>query len=448
MRRSRALAAGLAIIFVGFVSLIAFADQQLLGAISLGPEQTQPVDSSQCDLSATVTDPNHAQVACGVAYTPTPAPDMIGGVLVCTDHDPTIWHPIVKRDAGGAILCTYGHEHGDDPHALDGLFGAPNAWYGGTQSISYPWHTPHENEMKHWFYKYLIRQDLQPLPAIQLGQYAMLYMRNVRSVGHLEGFSAQINGMQAGFPVLNHSYSYEVEVCKTVDGAPSCGTVQVGGWQFYGHGDLTTNVGDICILACTLPLGVNSSTRHVHGGQLSSRKDFTWYGTGNGEAKPPGAIRFDIDLGTIGEATGWVDPNDYAMLHQYVPARVGGKADGEITNTFNGSHESLEVTAVAVPGELDSQDGATDGYVTFTGYATRWGVIVSNSTCQDELGNPDPGQDCVPVRFVHAPVGVVFYRDSAHNAVYGTKFGSEEHDVIVDDPAALGGKSSLIRFPN
>src|SRR5436305_15032630 len=48
----------------------------------------------------------------------------IDGVPLCTDHDPSVWHALIKRDASGAIVCTYGHDHGSDPHALDGVFGS------------------------------------------------------------------------------------------------------------------------------------------------------------------------------------------------------------------------------------------------------------------------------------------------------------------------------------
>ena len=55
----------------------------------------------------------------------------IESVAVCTNHNATMWHPLVKRDAAGAIICTYTHEHHDDPKELNDLFGAPSAWYDG-----------------------------------------------------------------------------------------------------------------------------------------------------------------------------------------------------------------------------------------------------------------------------------------------------------------------------
>lgn len=354
-------------------------------------------------------------------------PDTIAGVPVCTDHDANTWHPIVKRNGDGSIACTYGHEHGDDPHALDALFGPPNSWYGGSQSISYPWHTPMENEMKHWFYKDLVRTDLQPLPTIQLAAYADLYLRNIRATGHLEGFSASFNGMQMGFPITNHSFSFEAEVCKV---GGRCGTAQLGGWQYYGQGQVNDAAGAAtCVLNCDPVPGVDPGLRHVHGGPTSGRRDFTWYGSNGGSAPVPGTARIGVNLGTVGEATGYVDPADYTVLHQYPPKG---------STFYNGSWESLEVTSISIPAALDPD---RDGYVTWSGYVTRYGVMQSDGACTGPTS-----QDCVPVKLVDVPTGTVAYRDSSHNAAYGTRFGApQEHDVIVTTPS---GPASLLRFPN
>ena len=86
---------------------------------------------------------------------------LLEGVPLCTDHNSTTWHPLVKRDANDKITCTYGHEHHDDPKELNDLFGPPSAWYGGSQQISYPWQTQvslgAENVAKHQGYKWFTR---------------------------------------------------------------------------------------------------------------------------------------------------------------------------------------------------------------------------------------------------------------------------------------------------
>jgi hypothetical protein len=428
---------------IAIVACLALTATSVWAAETLGPGESTTIDSEHCSLAVTNDTIHQVTVACGPAY------EQIAGVDVCIDHDWQTWHSVVRRDEAGAIVCTYGHEHGDDPHDLDASFGPPNSWWGGTQSISYPWHTPMENEMKHWFYKYLVRTNLQPLPDLQLTQFRSLYVRNLRAVGHLEGLSALLdNGMQAGFPNPNHSFSFEAEVCK--DGG-RCGTVQIGGWQHYGHGTLSNGAnGTYCVLACDVVPGVDNSLRRSHGDPSSYRRDFTWYGANGGEAASPGQVRIGVGLGTIGEATGYVDPVNYAALHQYPPQTSG--TSGPVVNAFNGSWYSLEITSVSVPVALDARDGAADGYVTWSGYVSRWGVVRNEGACLGEDGQPSYGVDCVPVKIVDAPVGTVQYRDSTHNAAYGTRYGSaQDHDVMVTYGTAPNGqpnRASLIRFPN
>ena len=68
--------------------------------------------------------------------------DIAAGVYdrPCTEaeHDPTKWHTLVNVEA----KCHYDHEHGDDPHYVDDIFGEPGDWFASPgQSISYPWQT-------------------------------------------------------------------------------------------------------------------------------------------------------------------------------------------------------------------------------------------------------------------------------------------------------------------
>ena len=68
--------------------------------------------------------------------------DIAAGVYdrPCTEaeHDPTKWHSLVNVEA----KCHYDHQHNDDPHYVDDIFGEPGAWFGNPgQSISYPWQT-------------------------------------------------------------------------------------------------------------------------------------------------------------------------------------------------------------------------------------------------------------------------------------------------------------------
>src|SRR5215469_2089617 len=84
----------------------------------------------------------------------------VNGVPLCA-HDPTVWHPLVLRNADGSVQCTYGHEHGENPADFDASFGHSVSVPGG-QQISYPWFTVSSSgiaensvDIKHRVYKWM-----------------------------------------------------------------------------------------------------------------------------------------------------------------------------------------------------------------------------------------------------------------------------------------------------
>ena len=73
------------------------------------------------------------------------------GAPKCPDwvHQANQWHSLWNHQHG----CHYDHTHNANPTVANGLFGPPGAMIGG-QSLSYPWQTPNENQLKHEGYKY------------------------------------------------------------------------------------------------------------------------------------------------------------------------------------------------------------------------------------------------------------------------------------------------------
>jgi len=85
------------------------------------------------------------------ALTPTPQPptatpepdgdvEPYADAPLCPSHDDRAFHTLWDAERG----CHYDHEHGDNPHDVDHIFGTEfYDWAGG--EISYPWQTPDEN---------------------------------------------------------------------------------------------------------------------------------------------------------------------------------------------------------------------------------------------------------------------------------------------------------------
>jgi len=76
--------------------------------------------------------------------TATPEPDgdvePYADAPACPSHDDRAFHALWDAERG----CHYDHEHGDNPHDVDHIFGTEfYDWAGG--EISYPWQTPDEN---------------------------------------------------------------------------------------------------------------------------------------------------------------------------------------------------------------------------------------------------------------------------------------------------------------
>jgi hypothetical protein len=304
----------------------------------------------------------------------------------------------------GVRGCHYDHEHNDNPHEVDRVFGTRTFDLAGGE-ISYPWQTFStaglENDLKHNGYKWLVRTGER------------CYSGNAN--GCITDLRAQVHAIMgaADVPVRFHSGYIEARVC--LEKAPTrCGVARTGGWLDTGHlyldgvhhplpTDPTDDEHD--------PSRHHGTRNHgLAGTSLGSRFYGAWYG--------------HTAVGTIAVMTsrafGPVDPAD--------PARPLFNCDlNDPDCESNSSTMQTHVIDVTVPTSLDTD---RNGFVTWSGYTDRYGRV--SPTCVT------PALDCVPLEFVDAPVGYFQYRDDEHG--YGDD-GRFDHDLA---PAGV----SWIRYPN
>jgi hypothetical protein len=372
----------------------------------------------------------------------------INGVPLCADHDPTKYHGLVERDVDGSIKCTYGHEHHDDPAALNAALGEPGSFFGlPGQAISYPWHTANpttgvsENALfadggKHEGYKWLVRQNLQPAGL-------SIYLKSFRAEEHILGV--------IDYPTQFHSFLFEGQICRVSDGV--CGTLHMGGLHNAGNRLGTTPAGDLCVMpdgdasdgvkACSKGQFVNGTGSSASNARIMAPlpdapfRNMTWYVDHNG-----GFQRSDVPAVTFmpGMGTGvWgpinpENPTDHSQRfdpHYVLP----GVVDDFHHATSIGT-DAMSFSMVGFP--QDSQH-----LVSFTGWTDRHGNINPDCTSTG-------GLDCVPIVLDGVPVPpdgrlTIGYDDT--QPAFGGGDQRTDHDVIVyrADGTTVG---DLVTYPN
>jgi len=299
---------------------------------------------------------------------PTDPPS--SSVPLCEDHDPTQWHPLYDAEKN----CHYNHEHKDDPHLVDDIFGSPGTWFNSSeQELSYPWQTFSsagvENELKHEGYGWLVRRDIDC--NVAQGEYCITDLRT-----EYHAIMASI-----GATTRFHSFSVEARLCR--DG--QCGILKTGGWADYN----VLTVDDIHV-----PLANDGDLppiirRRDHRTGTNSRYNAAWYG-----AQKQGTRAF---IGLDGETWGLVTAEDPTNLHLYCP---------DFQCDANGSTMQMHVLDLTVEDYWDGLDGTEDGLVTLDTYTDRYGNFAQGCT--------EPGLDCVPLQLTNVPVGNYQYRDDEH----------------------------------
>lgn len=379
---------------------------------------------------------------------PTPLPTatpgtVIEGVPVCTDHDPTRYHGLVKRDGAGAILCTYGHEHHDDPNTVNDLFGPPGAWWGGTQAISYPWQTfaftsqgvqyemppapsdpsVYENARKHAGYKWFVKRDISCWNA------------QAQADNCFRAFRIQVHslGTQTDETTRFHSFSMEA----LVESGGRQGIIRGGGWMNTGFLGLLVDGGVnlVCPALATNPPGFTCPATGTAGGHrevsglhvpaphtdhLLPGAATPWYADHQGGVSP------------VFNVQNW-GPTDYNNPTSQL------FFEGRSNNATGGRIHALNA-ATNYDWLAPFKDAM--GLVSFRGYEDRHGL--NRTTCQAA------GLDCVPFIVEHAPAAIY----TAHMFAwpqppgYGyppddTLNGTRSWDVL----SPVTG-NSLVTFPN
>lgn len=159
--------------------------------------------------------------------TPSPTPTEISGLVepyadapLCENHDLYTYHSLWNEVLG----CHYDHTHGDNPHELDDLFGTEVYDLMGGE-ISYPWHTPGENEeAKHKSYMWFTGRDI--------GCFSQF------DNGCVSAYRVFVHNDLFNVVSTHHSALVEAYVCDEaqypVIGNDACGFIRVSGHQSTG----------------------------------------------------------------------------------------------------------------------------------------------------------------------------------------------------------------------
>lgn len=321
------------------------------------------------------------------------------GAPECPTHDARAWHGLWDAKRG----CHYDHEHHDNPHEADSVFGTRTFTLTGGE-ISYPWQTFHEhngvksleNDVKHEGYKWLVRKNMGCITA--------------NAAGCVTDLRAQIHAVAGAMDatVRYHSVYFEARGCLKSDPG-RCGIIRTGGWIDTGP----LLVDDRRVPLPGDPADFTLHNRRLHGSPASGggQKVFmTWYmHTRHGGL----AIMTPRTFGPI-------DPKD--------PGKQIFHCDvTQPACKSNGSSLQAHVLEWVVPQELDTD---RDGFVTWSGYSNRYGEIAKNCT--------SISLDCVPFEFVDMPLGHYQYRDDEHG------IGDDGRYDYDTSPPGM----SWIRFPN
>jgi hypothetical protein len=351
----------------------------------------------------------------------TPLPTRAAaGVPACTDHDPTRWHPAAKRSASGAVICTYDHEHGDDPHDGDALFGALPIPAG--QEISYPWMTVSsagpENAVKHEFYKWDVHTSVGCTTA------------NTRL--SFDGYRAEVHhDGHAGAAVRFHSFFVQAHACDKADPGWTDGAVSLGGR--LDEALLTVDGGD-AVLPADTDLAYEGATgdKRVHGSPRTGTwlSHSTWYGGMSDYPDSPDPNGFFVQgsLAMDRNVLGPVDARNVGLfpLDPAHPLLMFPQAEVDRLRLLD-SAPVVHILSLVLKGQMPPAD--SQGFVTWQGFVSRYGEF--EASCWPISA------DCVPVSFHHMKVGSYQYRNDTSTPTVGPHhqdITSPDGQPLVDFP--------------
>lgn len=374
----------------------------------------------------------------------------LAAVPSCTDHNPNVWHGVVKRDANGAIRCSHGHEHKGNPHEGDSTFALYN---GGTpfpfsQEISHPWETTQENLNKHTFYAWHTHLNIGGATCQTIGDKPYGF-KHLRVQMHADGHDGALTRF--------HSYDLEAVACDPAD--PSyAGYLRTGGHLDYGglrveatdsQGrrvttlvPLASDSDSICGQAPTTNIVKRRTHPQYNPSPNTQIHDWLWYGSTNECWDPAAPSMKAFDVNTIGHGSfddeGPVNhtaPNNPLLLFEGLgilcpstpPNRCDDSRARPVSNVgINFSGNGLNTQFI------DLLDGVADNKVTWTGYVNRFGQIVTGCSASP--------LNCIPAKLTNMKLGS---HESRPNQAEAQQWPYQDFDVV--DPAT---GQSLILHPN
>ncbi|MFZ5424635.1 MAG: PKD domain-containing protein [Patescibacteria group bacterium] len=379
------------------------------------------------------------------------------------EHDSRKWHGIWNPAEG----CHWDHEHKQDPHDMDDVFGTEvYNWFGSDVGkpvdISYPWQTfagaganfesyipgtTTENSAKHegnhWLY---VKDRDASTGSLLLGSNTIT---DARVHYH------QIGGQLGAFTRFHSTYA-QIRACDSDNVDPAsqgvvtdnCGTYSGGGWVDFGRLNFP-NRGTYAPLPGDPPEFANSPAElapyRIH--PIGKNSLDSWQTEGNEynllSSDPTGVKRLMVGFGIHfdqGESIGETDPTQ-ALLPSTEQNPHFWCVDPEtnlITCDNNNSAAALFRIWVKIYQDMDGsqydEDGQKNGFFTFNGYTNRYGDIVEGCT--------QTGLDCVPVKANHFPIG-----NCTQDRCKAAYRGSLEADLYEADVAESLGVS-WIKYPN
>ena len=280
--------------------------------------------------------------------------------------DTRIWHDLWNEVDG----CHYNHEHKQNPHDKDDIFGTEIYELAGGD-ISYPWAggtNGSENFMwpagKHQSYGWLYRGFNASRCAVGTRPYCV------------ETFRLQYHATlgYAGASGRFHSFWLEAKVCN-ID-TNECGIVRTGGHQDFGF--LTVD-GVHVPLPGDPSLIDQGAARRNHRFARGNVFTATWYG----DAKVGG-------ISVIGETWGKINPNNTLDPILHCP---------DFQCQYNGSSIGPHIVSITL---LPRHYTDGDGFGDFVGFSDRFGNIVPDCSL---------GVDCIPLKVEGALIEHYQYRD-------------------------------------
>lgn len=321
-------------------------------------------------------------------------PPLSGSLPPCQAHEPTAWHSLIDEEAN----CHYDHEHKDNPHLLDDVFGSQfYEWAGG--SISYPWQTGDghgENMHKHESYGWVVLRDLPP--SLSNSEDGTPSRADTGFIKHLR-IQSHLDMSVIGAPTRFHSSYIEVMICYK-NRPDDCGIVRYGGHLDYGElrvdGNWVPLPDDPVEYEGVTPPAL---PEREYDGLIAKRSHsaeenyVTWQGRFYWQGGPTNPIAYSGFDHRTNDAFGPVDPQDLGNIILTDPA------------VYNNSTHGLVIFVL----RMREGDAGEDGRINYFGYANRYGLEV-NADCTE------PGLDCIPISFENVPAmrGISVRPDTMH----------------------------------